>query len=71
MKNRFLTESLAIRRRPVTGFDARDVRDFASIVDASYIPGPHTIDERRLILLGIEMLMSSSDLSRLKQITLQ
>ncbi|MBE0621280.1 MAG: hypothetical protein IH605_11860 [Burkholderiales bacterium] len=71
MKDRLLTQSLAIRRKPVAGFDARVAPVPPSIFDAEHIAGPLTIDARRLILLDMAMRMSSSDLSRLKQITLQ
>lgn len=49
----------------------RPTPDFSSIFDTQYITGLGTIDERMLILVDIEKLMSSSDMALMEQATLQ
>jgi purine-binding chemotaxis protein CheW len=49
----------------------RPAPDFSSSFDTQYITGLGTIDERMLILMDIEKLMSSRDMALVEQATVQ
>jgi len=49
----------------------RPAPDFSSTFDTTYITGLGTIDERMLILVDIEKLMSGSDMALMEQATVQ
>jgi purine-binding chemotaxis protein CheW len=45
----------------------RPTPGFGSVIDTEYIMGLGTVDERMLILIDIEKLMSSSDMGLIEQ----
>jgi len=47
----------------------RPAPDFSSSFDTKYITGLGTVDERMLILMDIERLMSASDMALMEQAT--
>jgi purine-binding chemotaxis protein CheW len=56
----------------LTGEQIRPAPDFSSSTfDTRYITGLGTIDERMLILVDIEKLMSGADMALMHQATLQ
>ena len=55
----------------LTGEQIRPAPDFSSTFDTQYITGLGTLDERMLILVDIEKLMSGSDMALIEQATVQ
>jgi purine-binding chemotaxis protein CheW len=51
----------------LSGDQVRPTPEFGSVVDAEYIMGVGAVDERMLILLDIESLMSRSDMGLIEQ----
>jgi len=51
----------------LTGEQIRPAPDFSSTFDTKYITGLGTLDERMLILVVIEKLMSASDMALIDQ----
>jgi purine-binding chemotaxis protein CheW len=55
----------------LAGDEVRPAPDFTSTFDTEYITGLGTIDDRMLILVDIERLMSGQDMALVQQDTLQ
>ncbi|MBX9811294.1 MAG: chemotaxis protein CheW [Burkholderiales bacterium] len=64
-----------LKVQEIRGYEAvthiANAPDFSSSFDTQYITGPGTVNDRMLILVDIEKLMSDADMALMEQATLQ